>query len=544
MEFNSNEREKEIKDLIKNILTLKRIILNENMFESQEKKLKKRLLQRSYPKLSEKIAFYLIERYEIDNNKLPSKEILIQMMIDFLGNIQKNPSFYKLTNNKYETAINCCNKIGQGSKGIIYSYKLKKDVQTNKSSKRLALKFQKSGDPFTIDIHITSAILLALYGFQPKYYNNIFMEIGAYENKSIQRLFHSIKTVYYKKSNIENNIKWFILYNFTNIRDQRLNYMERILDKQLLKIDFKHLNSESIANNIIYIFVFFDKYEKIFIRNKEMIIKELNKILNIKEDFILDLIVFRTMRGGYTIKNKHLLKEIYCLSSCYKIIEVKGKTSFMDILNQSKSYFKKGHLEFNPALTWMIYIFYQKNILNEQEYNEYINKFNEMAEKYEHIAQDIEFRFKEGIEYYEIKYDEIDKNYEYENESKEKDKIELTQIKNKTKNKNKNKINNFSKEITVYLNSNTTNDIQPISMEKNPEFLDEKNLIIENDEKIHLITEGEKKNFYKSGINGKKENNLINNYEDIKMDNKKIKNKKSKSSFFFWCCGEEAADAK
>ena len=275
-----------------------------------------------------------------------------------------------------------------------------------------------------------------------------------------------------------------------------------------------------------------------------MIIKELNKILNIKEDFILDLIVFRTMRGGYTIKNKHLLKEIYCLSSCYKIIEVKGKTSFMDILNQSKSYFKKGHLEFNPALTWMIYIFYQKNILNEQEYNEYINKFNEMAEKYEHIAQDIEFRFKEGIEYYEIKYDEIDKNYEYENESKEKDKIELTQIKNKTKNKNRNKINNFSKEITVYLNSNTTNDIQPISMEKNPEFLDEKNLIIENDEKIHLITEEEKKNFYKSGINGKKENNLINNYEDIKMDNKKIKNKKSKSSFFFWCCGEEAADAK
>ena len=71
------------------------------------------------------------------------------------------------------------------------------------------------------------------------------MEIGHYENKSEKRGFHSINVTDYKKSTVENNIKWFILFNFTNIRDQIYNFMERDYNKELVKIDIKHLNSET-----------------------------------------------------------------------------------------------------------------------------------------------------------------------------------------------------------------------------------------------------------------------------------------------------------
>ena len=63
--------------------------------------------------------------------------------------------------------------------------------QTKKNSKTLAYKEQKKIEPYTIDIHITSAILLALYDFQPKYYNLFFMENGNYQKKSTQRIFQS-----------------------------------------------------------------------------------------------------------------------------------------------------------------------------------------------------------------------------------------------------------------------------------------------------------------------------------------------------------------
>ena len=246
------ERDNQINDLIQSILSLKKIKSNETIKESPEIKLARRLSQRSYTKLSEKIAFYLITRYEIDYNKLPSREDLIQLMIDFLGNIQKNKKYYNLQNNMSEVYSKISKIIGHGSQGTIYSFNLTRFKQTKKKGKQLALKEQKYRIPYDIDIHICSSILLALYGFQPKYYNKYFMEIGHYENKSEKRGFHSINVTDYKKSTVENNIKWFILFNFTNIRDQIYNFMEREYNKELVKIDIKHLNSETREINAKY----------------------------------------------------------------------------------------------------------------------------------------------------------------------------------------------------------------------------------------------------------------------------------------------------
>jgi ATP-dependent exoDNAse (exonuclease V) alpha subunit len=61
-------KEKEIKNLINSILSIKRQKGNEHENESPEIKLGRRLVQRSFKKLSEQILDYLIERYDIKNN--------------------------------------------------------------------------------------------------------------------------------------------------------------------------------------------------------------------------------------------------------------------------------------------------------------------------------------------------------------------------------------------------------------------------------------------------------------------------------------------
>jgi len=454
------ERDNQINHLIQSILSLKRNKSNGIIKESPEIKLARRLSQRSYPKLSEKIAFYLITRYEIDNNKLPSREDIIQMMIDFLGSIQKNPKYYNLKNNKYETSSKISNMIGHGSQGTIYSYNLTRFKQTKKNGKQLAFKDQKYRVPYDVDIHICSSILLALYGFQPKYYNKYFMEIGNYENKSEKREFHSIKVTYYKKSTIENNIKWFILFNFTNIRDQIFNFMERKYNRELVKIDIKHLNSETRDKNILYNLTIFDKYESVFIRNKEIIIKELDKILSIKEDFILDLIIFRTRRGCFEIQNIKLLREIKCLSSSYKVIKIQGNLSFSALTNKSREKYEKSHLSFNPALSWMLYIFFKKNIIEEKQYDIYINKFNQTAEKFEKISKIIENKIENKQKYFEIDYSENS----YDNDIKEK--IEV--IKEEYISRIPEKINyfNISKE-SVRQKSFEKNSVKNILLESN-----------------------------------------------------------------------------
>lgn len=511
-----NKRDNQINNLIQSILSLKRIKSNGTIKESPEIKLARRLCQRSYPKLSEKIALYLITRYEIDYNKLPKREDFIQMMIDFLGNIQKNPKFYNLQNNMNGVHSKTSKIIGLGSQGTIYSYNLTRFQQTKKIGKQLALKEQKYRIPYDVDIHICSSILLALYGFQPKYYNKYFMEIGNYENKSEKREFHSINVTDYKKSTVENNIKWFILFNFTNIRDQIYNFMEREYNKELIKIDIKHLNSETREKNAKYNLTIFDKYQSIFIGNKEIIIKELDKILSIKEDFILDLIIFRTRRGCFEIENKKLLREIKCLSSSYKVIKIQGNNlSFINVLYKSREKYEKSHLSFNPTLSWMLHIFFQKNIIEEKQYDNYIDKFNQIAEKYENISKCIENKIKNKQIYYDIEYYENSNDYKIEEnfEIKKEEKI----------NKSPEKINYFntSKEF-VLQKSFEKNNVKNLLLEEDNMDNDDNDNGENNIKNINYKKVDEKENeinriMDKNKLQGINDNNTKGNIKDNKI---------------------------
>ena len=111
-------------------------------------------------------------------------------------------------------------KVGEGTNGKVYSIKPGKLI-AKKSQKDLAYKLKQSGIPYNIDIHMSSAALLALYEFQPKYYNQYFMAIGKYENKSKERTFIRVLKGLIEIGLITTkNIKWYILFLFKNIRYQ------------------------------------------------------------------------------------------------------------------------------------------------------------------------------------------------------------------------------------------------------------------------------------------------------------------------------------
>jgi len=382
-----------IKDLIESIINIKRQINKENNSEIPEVKLGRRLEQRSNMKLSEEILDHLITRYQIDNNKLPCKEELINMMIKFLGNIQKTPDNYNLKNNDKEIIFKKTreNRIGTGFHGKVYFYNLKSS-KTKKESKTLAYKKQKEGPPYTIDIHITSAILLALYEFQPKYYNLYFMEIGNYPGKSKERAFSRVPET--DESLVKKNIKWYILHNFTNISDQFRNSMIREINDEFTKIDIRRLNSERKKKNIAKCLYFMDNYMDIFVKYKSEIVKELDKILIIKEQFLLDLIIFRAERGCFNISSNELANQIDCISTSYKVVKISDDISLERFLKKSTKKYYNSHLDFNPAMSWMLFMLFKNSILNGIIYNEYISKFNNRSKRYEEIAKDIR---KEGI---------------------------------------------------------------------------------------------------------------------------------------------------
>ena len=383
-----HETEEKKDKLILSLISIKRQLDKENKNETSEIKLGRRLEERSYPKLSEKILRHLISRYEIDNNKLPTKKELIKMMINFLGNIQKNESYYNLINNTYDISnVKLGRNIGNGLHGKVYSFKLNSS-QTKKDSKYLAYKHEKGeGVPYPIDIHITSAILLALYDFQPKYYNQYFMEIGKYENKSKNRTFQTILSM--NRDIFENNIQFYILYNFTNISDQFQNSMIRVINDELIKIDLRRLNSEKLTRNIEKYLNYFDEYREIFLKNKQKILKELNKLLILNEEFLIDLIKFRTERGGFDISPKELAIQIDCISSSYKVAKLSKNDTFRYFIMDCKKVYINLHLETNPAFSWMLYLFFKNKILNELEYEEYTSKFNEKSKRFEIIANKI-----------------------------------------------------------------------------------------------------------------------------------------------------------
>ena len=538
----SNERSDNIKELVNYILNLKRRKGRENRNEPPEIKLGRRLQQRSYEELSYEMILYLISRYEIDNNKLPSKEELVEMMINFLGNIQKEPSFYKLTNNKYEMMLKVGEIIGEGSQGTIYSYNLRRFNQTKKNNKQLALKLQQFKDPYPIEIHITSAILLALYSFQPKYYSSHFMEIGYYENKSDQREFHTKNSSSFKKSTIKNNIKYFILYNFTNISDQTFNFMERQYNKEFTKIDIKHLNSETRFNNIQSNLYYFNEYEEVFKQNKDVIIKELNKLINLKEDFLLDLIIFRTERGCFKIQNNKLSKEIRCLSSCFKVELLNENASFGELLYKSKLHFKGTHLIYNPAFTWMLYILKKKNILTEKQYNYCIKRFNEMSERYEKIAEDFEIKIKENKnEFFKsIETTETTANDKKLNNKKTKD-IKEINIKKYEKKRPKSKIDKVVFKINKSNNNIKGNNEENKNNQINIDFQNnEKNNKFDRLIKYNSEEKKKSKIIFNNFCKDSKQNIYFDKYETQEgVDNQ---NKKQKKYIFGCCCGEDAVD--
>ena len=378
-------------ELIQSIINIRRQKKKESTKEKPEVKLGRRLEQRSYEKLSKEILEHIIRRYEIDNNKLPTREILIDLMINFLGNIPKTPDYYNLKNGKKSYYLDLFEDIlGEGANGLIYSIR-PDELISKKEEKTLAFKLQENEIPYNIDIHITSAALLAFYGFQPKYYNQYFMENGNYKKKSKERIF--INVLKSRRDSIritKINVKWYVLFNFTNIRDQVHNLMIRSINNEFTKIDIRSFNSEHKSQKMKSNLDHIKNNERIFIENRQTIIKELNKILIINEEFLLDLIIFRTRRGCFkNIDKEDLAIQIECISSSYKII----KFSFGDYFDGAfKNYinsFNNKHYNNNLALSWLLYYFSRGQILTQVEYNNYIKKFNEKAEKFEQIAKKI-----------------------------------------------------------------------------------------------------------------------------------------------------------
>ena len=499
-EFKEEERA-EIRNMIQNILNIKRQKEQESKEETPEIKLGRRLEQRSNPELSEQILEHLITRYKIDNNKLPQQEVLINLMIDFLGNIQKTSDFYNLKNTESEIKKNSKlgETIGIGFHGKVYNFQLNSS-QTKKNGKRLALKLVKEGIPYTIDIHITSAILLAFYDFQPKYYNKYFMEIGKYDSKSKERTFQNLQN---ENTRIdEKNIKFHILYNFTNISDQVRNSMLRLSNNELMKIDLRRLNSEKVQNNIEQYLEYFDTYKNIFSSNKIKVKKELNKLLYINEKFVIDLIKFRTKRGCFNVSRKDLAIQIDCISSSYKVIKLsKSERPFFErILRKCKKNYENLHLGTNPAFSWMLYLLVKNNVLNDTEYDDYVVKFNKKSENFKRIAEEIrteEINIQKKEEKIAVKKEEA-KN----SEIKDSKKVEIKRVDKKEEKKEEEKV-----EVKV-------------------EIKEEKKVEIKEEKKIEKTKEEEKKEEKKKEerkdvqYQENKENISINKKEDTKYDKK------------------------
>ena len=499
-EFKYHIKKKQINELIQSILTIRRQEANENINETPEIKLGRRLKQRSYEKLSKEILEHIITRYEIDNDKLPSREKLIELMINFLGNIQKTSDYYNLKNGKkVNPSKTNFPKVGLGFNGEIYSIKPDKLI-TKKKRKTLAFKSQKKGIPYNIDIHISSALLLAFYDFQPKYYNQYYMEIGKYENKSKERIFIKVQMNFINfKEVTANNIGWYILFNFTNIRDQVHNIMLRTINEEFIKIDIRTFNSEGKESNIKKILEHILNYIHIFKKNKKTLINELNKILIINEEYLVDLVIFRVKRGCFNnINKKDLSINFDCVSSSYKVVKFNNSISFSETYENYIKTFNNNHFENNLALSWLLYNFFNNKVLTNKEYDYYIQKFNEKAEKFEQIAKKIRNK---DIVIFNIKEKAID--------------IEEKVSDNKNKKLEDNAFNFEQDKEDNIENKEYGND-------ELPKFED---LELKTNHKIE------------------KRRNIKNNKNNINTTSSiEIKKNKEQNNFCLFCCGKESVD--
>ena len=277
-------------------------------------------------------------------------------------------------------------------------------------------------------------------------------------------------------------MKWYILYNFTNIGDQNHNFMQRIINNELVKIDIKSFNSELKFSNIIAYLNYLDFYQESFRKKKSTIITELNKILSIKEEFLLDLILFRTERGCFNnIKKEDVACHFEFLSSSYNVLKLTYKDDFNDIYEKYKDYWKNNHCEYNIPLSYIFLYFLKIKIFSNLKYKYYVYMFKNKSEKIEEFAKKI----RKG----EIK---IEKKNEIKNKTEEKKEVKQ-EIKEEGIKKEE-----IKKEIKLV-----------IKEEKK-----EEEIIIENINKDKKANEDIEK---KSG-----NEILINNKENLKTGDKKI----------------------
>ena len=536
-------KKRKINELIQSILNIKRQEANENKNETLEIKLGRRLEQRSYDKLSKEILEHIITRYEIDNKVLPTREELIKLMINFLGNIQKTPDYYNLKNgkeDKYLRILNC--RVGKGVNGKIYSIK-PDELITKKLKKTLAFKLAKIGKPYNIDIHISSAALLAYYDFQPKYYNKFFMEIGKYEKKNKERIFINVKKdLNIDKQLIIKNIRWYILYNFTNIKDQVQNLMIRIINEEFIKIDIGTFNSEYKDYNISYILNLIYNNLPIFQKYKKIVINELNKILTINEEFLLDLIIFRTRRGCFNnIDKEDLAIHFDCISSSYKVIKLNFLDKFPETFKKYKHFSNNKHFLYNLALSWMLYDFTLSKLLTPSEYNHYIKKFNQKACKFENIAVKIRNEEIPIIKLIENLID-IDVKVSYNKNKNAKDNIIEIDIQKEEENKEKNKYEiEKNKDDSNNLVESNQNNLQINFQQNNNSSIG--NNEDDNDEILRLkvidlkINDNDKMKMNAKSI----KNNLIS--EEVRNQVKIGQKKEQKKSCWF-CCGKDSVDVE
>ena len=569
------KKEATINNLIKYILNIKRQIQLEGINKAPIIKLGRRLEQRSNEKLSKQILEHIITRYLIDNITFPTKNELIKLMINFLGNIQKNPDYYNLKNETIKTRRLkiLSNQIGKGVNGIIYSFK-PEGLKTKKTRKKLAYKQQQVCSPYNVDKHIVSALLLAYYDFQPKYYNKYFMEVGTYDNKSGQRSFKNVNIACFNSEKmLENNMKNYILHIFTNIGDQVHNYMERIINNELVKIDIKSFNSELKYSNIIAYLNYLDFYPESFRKKKNTIINELNKILRIKEEFLLDLILFRTERGCFNnIKKENVACHFEFLSSCYNVLKLTYKDDFKDIYNKYKDYCKNDHCVYNIPLSWVFLYFLKINIFTNLKYNDYIYMFKYKSKIIEEFAKKIRKGEIKIEKKNEIKI-ETEEKKEVKKEIKE-DEIKKDEIKKEIKIV----INKEIKEEEIIENIKDKKTNEDIENKSNDEIIINK-IELNNNEKIYLENDNNhlSSNIYKNNKNKFEKNNInstnkktkiepldleIINFDNLNCKSNKIKNirnnnfieteditnrninninQKSKISCWF-CCGADSID--
>ena len=467
-------------------------------------------------------------------------------MISFLGNIQKTPDYYKLKDNKRDKYLSILDyKIGKGVNGKVYSIR-PDELITKKRKKTLAFKLQKIGIPYNIDIHISSAALLAFYDFQPKYYNKYFMEIGKYENKSKERIFIKVRNdlILNEKTTIK-NIRWYILFNFTNIKDQVQNLMLRSMNEEFTKIDIGTFNSEYKAYNISHNLNHIHNNMFIFQKYKKIVINELNKLLIINEEFLLDLIIFRTQRGCFkNIDKEDLSINFDCISSSYKVIKLNDLDNFSETFKNYVNTLYNKHFYNNLALSWMLYDFFSSKVISQKEYNYYITKFNEKARKFEKLA--IKIR-NEEIPIINLIGNVIDietkdscnnnKKLNYNNIEieiqKEKDKKEGNQNEIKIEKDNLDHSNNHFENDINYLQINlqqeSNSNIGGIEEVKD-EILDLK--VIECN-----INQNKKKKVNNTPL----KNNIINN---VDRTHREINKKEAQKKLFWFCCGNDSVNVK